>query len=107
MSKFEFQLHQRFTVSCRNRGETMAARECLRNLGYTVFYSFAEDSVEDMEGGLVTFDLDDIFRGSTKEELHFDTLGDMLAYHYDNKNTEKLRRIQQLKEELEELEASL
>lgn len=107
MSKFDFQLNQKFSVTCRNRGETMAARECLRNLGYAVFYSFASDSVEEMEDGLVSYDLDDIFRGSTKEDLHFDTLGDMLAYHYDNKNAEKLRRIKELKDELTELEASL
>lgn len=107
MSRFEFQLNQKFSVTCRNRGETMAARECLRNLGYAVFYSFNSDGVEDMEDGLVTFDTDDIYRGNVKEDLHFDTLGDMLAYHYDNKNAEKLRRIKDLKEELKELEGSL
>ncbi|WYV99762.1 hypothetical protein Roomu2_00082 [Pseudomonas phage vB_PpuM-Roomu-2] len=107
MSKFDFQLSQKFSVTCRNRGETMAARECLRNLGYAIFYSFASDSVEEMEAGLVSYDLEDVFRGSTNEDLHFATLGDMLAYHYDNKNAEKLRRIKELKEELAQLEASL
>lgn len=106
MSRFEFQLNQKFSVTCRNRGETMAARECLRNLGYEIYHTFGDSSIENMKDGYVTYDLENVFRGSSPEVLHFATLGEMLAHHY-SKDVAKVERIKKLKEELAELEASL
>lgn len=96
-------LDVQFSVTCRTGSETAAARECLRNIGYAVFYSFDGDSVAELEDCVIVFDKEDISRGS-RRDLHFDNLTDCLAYHYDVR-PRNAARIAELKAELAELEA--
>ena len=96
-------LNEQFSITCRSRGETAAARECLRNLGYEIFHGFAEDPVRLLEDCTVVYDGEDISRGG-KRELHFNTLQDCLVFHYDTQ-TAKEKRIAELKAEIAALEA--